>query len=140
MKDLPHIGDIILIKAGDGLPERTGIVLRVRTRKDGYWTAAELLIDGEVKWINKGQMIRFTGRPKGISRIDQVSRRTHGWFVRIYEGKRTRVARLFSDQKHNGIGLALEAAIDFHKSESEVVRQQVQQNLQSQQPQAAAAG
>ena len=137
MKDLPHIGDIILVKAGDGFPERTGIVLRVRTRKDGYWTAAELWIDGGVKWVNKGQLIRVTGRPKGISRIDQPSRRTHGWFVRIYEGKRTRVARLFSDQKHNGIGLALEAAMEFHKRESEVARQQMQQ---SQSPQVATVG
>ena len=84
MKDLPIIGDIILVKAADGLPERTGIVLRVRTRKDGYWTAAELLVDGGVRWMNKGQLVRVVGRPKGISRIDQPSRRTHGWFVRIY--------------------------------------------------------
>ncbi|KAB8141998.1 hypothetical protein F8S13_15725 [Chloroflexia bacterium SDU3-3] len=123
MKELPIIGDIVLVKAADGLPERTGIVLRVRTRKDGYWTAAELLIDGSIQWINKGHLVRVVGRPKGISRIDQPSRRTHGWFVRIYEGKRTRVARLFSDQKHNGIGPALEAALAFHKSESELVQQ-----------------
>lgn len=123
MKDLPITGDIIQVKAGDGLPERTGIVLRVRTRKDGYWTAAELLIDGGVKWVNKGQLMRVVGRPKGISRIDQPSRRTHGWFVRIYEGKRTRVARLFSDQKHSGIGPALEAALAFHKAESEGAQQ-----------------
>jgi len=123
MKELPIIGDIVLVKAADGLPERTGIVLRVRTRKDGYWTAAELLIDGSIQWINKGHLVRVVGRPKGISRIDQPSRRTHGWFVRIYEGKRTRVARLFSDQKHNGIGPALEAALAFHKSESDMVQQ-----------------
>lgn len=123
MKDLPIIGDILLVKAGDGMPEQTGIVLRVRTRKDGYWTAAELLIDGTVRWVNKGQLVRVVGRPKGISRIDQPSRRTHGWFVRIYEGKRTRVARLFSDQKHNGIGPALEAALAFHKTEFETVQQ-----------------
>lgn len=124
MKELPRIGDIVLIKAADGLPERTGIVLRVRTRKDGYWTAAELLIDGTLVWANKGQIIRMTGRPKGISRIDQPSRRTHGWFVRIYEGKQTRVARLFSDQKHKGIGPALEAAMAFHKTELELVHEQ----------------
>lgn len=135
MKELPHIGDIVLIKASDGQPERTGIVLRVRTRKDGYWTSAEMLIAGEIRWINKGQVLRITGRPKGISRIDQPSRRTHGWFVRIYEGKRTRVARLFSDQKHNGIGQALEAALQFHKTELEVARSQ-----QAQQPQTASAG
>lgn len=132
MKESPHIGDIVLVKAADGMPERTGIVLRVRTRKDGYWTAAELLIEGGVSWLNKGQIIRITGRPKGISRIDQPSRRTHGWFVRIYEGKRTRVARLFSDQKHNGIGLALEAALAFHKNESDVARsQQATQSAQT---------
>lgn len=119
MKEQPHIGDCVLIKASGGMSERSGIVLRVRTRKDGYWTAAELLINGSVEWVNKGQIVRMTGRPKGISRIDQPSRRTHGWFVRIYEGKRTRVARLFSDQKHKGIGLALEAALQFHQHESQ---------------------
>lgn len=134
MKELPRIGDIVLIKAADGLPERTGIVLRVRTRKDGYWTAAELLIDGTLVWANKGQVIRMTGRPKGISRIDQPSRRTHGWFVRIYEGKQTRVARLFSDQKHKGIGPALEAAMAFHKTELDLVREQQAQ------PQIVSAG
>ncbi len=122
MKESPLIGDIVLVKAADGMPERTGIVLRVRMRKDGYWTAAELLIDGGVSWLNKGQIVRVIGRPKGISRIDQPSRRTHGWFVRIYEGKNTRVARLFSDQKHKGIGLALEAALAFHKNESAAAR------------------
>ncbi|MBC8162926.1 MAG: hypothetical protein H7Z42_17090 [Roseiflexaceae bacterium] len=129
MKETPHIGDIVLVKAADGLPEQTGIVLRVRTRKDGYWTAAEMLIGGGVSWINKGQMLRITGRPKGISRIDQPSRRTHGWFVRVYEGKRTRVARLFSDQKHKGIGPALEAALAFHRSEYDTVRNE--QSLQT---------
>jgi hypothetical protein len=126
MKDLPHIGDIVQLKGTIGQPGNTGIVLRIRTRKDGYWTAAELLVNGTVQWVNKGQIQRIVGRPKGISRIDQPSRRTHGWFVRVYEGKKTRVARLFSDQKHKGIGPALEAALAFHAQESAEEPQQAQ--------------
>lgn len=114
MKEMPRIGDIVQIKANikSAYANTTGIVLKVRMRKDGYWIAAELLVDGQQRWFNKGEIDHIIGRPKGISRIDQASTRTHGWYVRVYSQNKTR-SRLFSDGKYKGIGPALEAAIAF---------------------------
>lgn len=50
-------------------------------------------------------LIPFGGRvfPKNkfITRIDNPSRRTHGWYVRLKSGER-KVSKFFSDQKHGG--------------------------------------
>jgi hypothetical protein len=59
---------------------------------------------------------------KGISRVDQPTKLlhgrvhggTHGWFVRIYEGKLPRIARTFSDRAAGGQLQALKAALAFH--------------------------
>ena len=60
-----------------------------------------------------------TVRPRGISRIDQDSTRTHGWFVRVgYAADRkgtyrARHTKYFGDATHGGKKKALEAAIRF---------------------------
>ncbi len=120
MKEQPRIGDIVTFQSPDQEDgPSTGIVLRVRTRRDGMWTAAELLVDDEVCWMRRGSISRIVGRPKGISRIDQESTRTHGWYVRLYEEGKVVQARLFSDKKHTGTGPALRAALDFHRAAQE---------------------
>ena len=49
---------------------------------------------------------------KGISRIDQPSRKTFGWYVRVnYNNKQ--VSKFFSDKAHNGKQKALEQAVKF---------------------------
>ena len=60
-----------------------------------------------------------TVRPRGISRIDQDSTRTHGWFVRVgYAADkkgtyRARHTKYFGDASNGGKKKALEAAIKF---------------------------
>ena len=55
-------------------------------------------------------------RRRGISRIDQPSTRTHGWFVRsgFYERKdgtyAPRISKYFGDYTHGGKQKALKAA------------------------------
>ena len=62
-----------------------------------------------------------TVRPRGISRIDQDSTRTHGWFVRVgYAADkkgtyRARHTKYFGDATHGGKKKGLEAAIKFVK-------------------------
>lgn len=118
----PRIGDIVAIKPTHGKSDPPmGIVLSVRSHKDSSWTGAEIYYEGQVQWCTRGQIERIVGRPKGISRIDQPTRRTHGWFVRLdYEGKNPRLARLFSDQKFHGISESLRAALEFYATEKKV--------------------
>jgi len=58
-------------------------------------------------------------RRRGISRIDQPSTRTHGWFVRAGFYKRPdgvyapRHSKFFGDFSHGGKRLALRAAQDY---------------------------
>src|SRR5258706_14824160 len=58
-------------------------------------------------------------RRRGISRIDQESTRTHGWFVRVgyYETKqgsyRARHTKFFGDVSNGGKNKALKAAEAF---------------------------
>jgi hypothetical protein len=58
-------------------------------------------------------------RRRGISRIDQPEKRTHGWFVRVgYHERRDgsygpRHTRFFGDASHGGKGKALTAAEKF---------------------------
>jgi signal peptidase I len=108
----PRLGDIVKLKGGY---EGRGIIVRVIQRDTG-WLAAEVLIGDELHWLDSSKIGSPIGRPRGISRIDQPRRRTHGWFVRLYEGSATRLARMFSDRKHAGSGHALKAAIDFHSA------------------------
>ncbi|GAB4110971.1 MAG: hypothetical protein Fur005_15380 [Roseiflexaceae bacterium] len=107
----PKVGDIVRYAGTHG--EQRGIVTRIAQRGDG-WVAAEVLTDDETRWMEAGRIQGVIGRPRGISRIDQPHRRTHGWFVRLYDGSATRIARMFSDQKHAGVGRALMAALQFH--------------------------
>ena len=61
-------------------------------------------------------------KKRGISRIDQESTRTHGWFVRVgyYETKngtyKARHTKFFGDVSHGGKKSALAAAEKFVKS------------------------
>lgn len=49
---------------------------------------------------------------KGISRIDQPERKTHGWYVRVrFNG--TQRAKFFSDETHGGRDEALLQAVQF---------------------------
>jgi hypothetical protein len=58
-------------------------------------------------------------RRPGISRIDQPSTRTHGWFVRIGYGRRRngsygpRHRKFFGDATHGGKRNALRAAREY---------------------------
>jgi hypothetical protein len=63
-----------------------------------------------------------TVKRRGISRIDQESTRTHGWFVRVgyfetkngtYKAKHT---KFFGDVGHGGKAAALKAAESFVRS------------------------
>lgn len=63
-------------------------------------------------------------RRRGISRIDQPSKRTHGWFVRVgYHERRDgsygpRHTKFFGDASHGGKQKALTAAEKFVASVS----------------------
>ena len=49
---------------------------------------------------------------KDIARIDQESKRTHGWYVRVrFKGKTH--SKFFSDTKNGGRNLSLQAALDW---------------------------
>jgi hypothetical protein len=59
----------------------------------------------------------------GISRIDQDSTRTHGYFVRVGyrltdKGWRPKFSAFFGDATHKGAGGALRAAKAWHKEMS----------------------
>jgi hypothetical protein len=58
---------------------------------------------------------RRTGLPAGISRIDQETTRTHGYFVRVgyrktAKGWRPKASAFFGDSSHGGKSAALRAA------------------------------
>jgi hypothetical protein len=57
---------------------------------------------------------------KGISRIDQPERKTHGWYVRVrFNGKQC--AKFFSDESNGGREEALEEAVRFrNRAEQEL--------------------
>ena len=56
--------------------------------------------------------IRATSKHKDIARIDQESKRTHGWYVRItFKGKK--YSKFFSDKKNGGKNSSLLAAITW---------------------------
>lgn len=49
---------------------------------------------------------------KGISRIDQPERKTHGWYVRVRFNGQQR-AKFFSDEAHGGREQALEKSVHY---------------------------
>ena len=51
-------------------------------------------------------------RPKGVSRIDNVPKNTHGWFVRVFFATK-RMSKFFSDSLWEGKAKALEAAVKY---------------------------
>jgi hypothetical protein len=57
-------------------------------------------------------MTRARSGHKGISRIDQEKRKTHGWYVRVGFNGKTKV-KFFSDAAHGGKERALEQAVRF---------------------------
>jgi hypothetical protein len=57
---------------------------------------------------------------KGISRIDQPSRKTFGWFVRVTFNGQRRV-KFFSDKANGGRKKALDAAVEYrNRAEKEL--------------------
>lgn len=50
---------------------------------------------------------------KGISRIDQDERRTHGWYVRVRLRSGRYASKLFSDKSHGSKKKALDAAAAY---------------------------
>ena len=110
----PRVGDIVQLAGGP-----RGIVTRVRAQTGGPWEVAEMLVEGQRRWVGASEIGPVLGRPRGITRMDHPRRRTHGWFVRVYAGKQPRVARLFSDQKYHGRAAALAAALAFHAAEEQ---------------------
>jgi hypothetical protein len=75
----------------------------------------------------KKKRARASGR-RGISRIDQPSTRTHGWFVRIGYHQRKdgsygpRYTKYFGDASHGGKQKALAAAEKYHRAMSKNVK------------------
>lgn len=57
---------------------------------------------------------------KGVSRIDQPERKTHGWYVRVrFNGVQR--AKFFSDEVHGGRDKSLEQAVNYrNKAEQEL--------------------
>ena len=110
----PRLGQIVQFKHS----ERTGIVIRTFTRNDGIWTHVEIWTEQGVIKASKATIAQIVGKVKGMSRIDQVRQRNtttvsrqRGWFARVYEGKKHRIARLFSDQVYGSRANALQAAL-----------------------------
>lgn len=115
MAPRPRLGDLVQV----GPHGDTGVVLEVRTRSTGGWSAAEVLVDGRRYLVPAPVIGERLGRPRGITRIDHPSHRTHGWFVRVgYSGlgKQARHTRFFSDRTHGGVAAALRAALAFRNS------------------------
>ncbi len=52
---------------------------------------------------------------KDISRIDQESKHTHGWYVRVRHNQKT-TSKFFSDRKNGGQKSALRAAIAWRNA------------------------
>ncbi|HMR62793.1 MAG TPA: AP2 domain-containing protein [Anaerolineae bacterium] len=49
---------------------------------------------------------------KSISRIDEPSKKTHGWYVRVYS-KGSMYAKFFSDARYSDADQALAAAVEY---------------------------
>ena len=115
----PRAGDVLRLR---GTERVVGIVLGVRVRSDGIWTHVELAYSSRIQWISKRTIAEHLGRLKGLTRVDQPTKQlngrvhggTHGWFVRVYNGKSPLVAKTFSDQAAGGRRESLKAALAFH--------------------------
>jgi hypothetical protein len=120
----PRLGDVVRLR---GTLRILGIVIDVRTRRDGIWTHVELAYNGTAKWVSKSTIAEHLGHTKGISRIDQPTKLindrlhswTHSWFVRVYDGKLPKIAKTFSDRAAGGRLAALKAALAFHAAHVE---------------------
>jgi hypothetical protein len=121
---VPRVGDVVRLRAPAGSPaeQSIGVVFDVRTRQDGIWTHVQIAINNTIIWTSKSTIAAHLGRLKGITRVDQPTKMlnnrvhggTHGWFVRIYEGKSPHLARTFSDLTAGGKIASLKAALAFH--------------------------
>ncbi len=97
MREKPEIGDIVHIKsdAPSIFANSDGAVLRVRTRQDGYWTAAEIDVNNQRRWFNKGDIDYIVrrrgspGAPKGdFVRIERrPNKRRSDIALHIYIGR-----------------------------------------------------
>src|SRR4051794_31071407 len=66
----PRIGDIVQLVGGS-----QGIVTRVRAQTSGLWDVAEMLIEGQRRWVWAADIGPVLGRPRGITRMDHPRRR-----------------------------------------------------------------
>lgn len=97
MKEQPRIGDVVQVRSDlrSIFAGTKGIVKNLRTRKDGLWTAAELEIEGQRRWFNKGDLADIVrhraeiGAPKGdFVRIERKpSKRKSGVALHLYVGR-----------------------------------------------------
>jgi hypothetical protein len=113
----PKIGDLLRLRPIGNNEPPVGIMLELYSDEYGAWSSVEALIDGKRYLVPAAAVEKIVGRPRGVSRIDQPSHRTHGWFVRLYDGHLPRLSRFFSDRTYGGIGAALVAALAFHEAE-----------------------
>ncbi len=92
----------VVIKSGGGIPPGRYV--------DGFALAQRKRELRE----KREKRVRGASPNKGISRIDQEDKRTHGWFVRIMRKGQVHNA-FFADQTHGGKGKALELARKEYK-------------------------
>lgn len=68
MKERPQIGDIVRInpEAHSMYAGIRGSVRKIRARRDGYWTAAEVNVNGHYRWFTKGELDTIIKRRKNL--------------------------------------------------------------------------
>ena len=93
------------------LAARAALIYNV-ARKEAKTSSSRLSLRGSEGMAKSGY--------KGINRIDQPSKHTHGWYVRVsFDGKRR--AKFFPDRAPGGRANALEDAIAYrNKAEAEL--------------------
>lgn len=97
MKERPQIGDIVRVSphAQSIYAGARGSVRKIRVRRDGYWMAAEVNVNGHYRWFTKGELEPVfkrrgnLGAPKGdFLRIERrLNRRRTDIALHIYIGR-----------------------------------------------------
>jgi hypothetical protein len=92
------------------------------------WSGATVLQSAMIHTLTNPSMPTAKNRslPSGISRIDQTTSRTHGYFVRVgyrktAKGWRPKASAFFGDASHGGKAAALKAAEKWLKSNRKTV-------------------
>lgn len=103
----------VLKRRADAVLKRAARKGDARLGKDAPQPPAAAVADGGEQPASKA---RNTGAlpssgHRGVSRVDNPKRNTHGWYVRVRFGGEGR-ARFFSDSVHGGRDKALQLAVD----------------------------